>query len=172
MPRTFASVPTHVYRERSVHRDEYRSVTEAEVPQGIKWNPPKGGAPADHRFTVLYSFGKFYKLVRDRQTGEVVYFQRKDMPAGATPKEKIDAEPPKPKQVRYREGTNAWWVDNGRWFLIKVVKRTQNPDTIIISSVTGWDADKQKEWPLGLELEFPANGQLFKRLRPLKARYV
>ncbi len=164
-PRTLPRVSTNVYRDRSKRKDLYEQIPSP--PDGVKWKPGRG--PANKIVTVMYSTpGEYYKLIRDRNTGDVVYYKLKDAAAAATPKEQIDAEPERKKQVRYRENAVCWWVDNGRWFLVKVVKR--EPKRITITSVTGWDADRQKEWPEGLELEFPAPGQLFKRLRPLKDR--
>lgn len=180
---------------RRFRKEDYDPVDK--VPDGLSWKPAPGPSPGSRRGprkepspfpwvnkarerqrrrrtgpaqTVLLSLGNLYKLVRDRDTGAVQYFKHKSVDAPISPAATIDAEPTRGHQVRYRQGALCWFVDNGRWFLVKVVKR--EPHRITIASETGWDADRQKEWALGVLLEFPAPGALFKRLRPLKDRYV
>lgn len=141
------------------------------VPDGLTWKPAPHKPPKDK--TILYSMGNIYKLVRDRVTGEVAYFMREDADNTKSPASAIDAEPAKPKQVRYNTGKHCWFVDtDNRWYCCEVVERKQTPDRITIRPVTGWDAERVKEWPYSELLEFPAkdNNPLFKRLRPLKAR--
>ena len=180
MGKAFANVPTHDYRPRWKDLDKFERVENA--PDDLRWSPMTGcGTAADTRFTVLRSFGDYYRLIRDRNTGEVVYFKRKVEDAPATPKEKIDEEPKREGQVRYRVGARAWLVVDGRWFCIEVVARTGlsrethgEPQRITVKSVTGWDADKLTAWPYGDLLEFPAlpSNHLFTQLRPLRDRYV
>ncbi len=166
MPRVFASVPVHEYRHRWKDRDNYERVET--VPDGMTWRPFFG--PGDARFTVLCTIGDFYRLIRDRDTGAVVYFKMKDTGPEISPKEKIDAEPPKPKQVRFRKGTRCWFVvDTGHWFLCDVEDRL--PQRIVLRPVTGWDVDRQVEWQLVAPLELSSVSHAFKRLRPLAARY-
>lgn len=141
------------------------------VPEGLRWKPAAHHGFKHHPETVLLSFGGAYKLVRSRTTGEVQYFKLRDDTV-KSPSEKIDAEPKKQGQDRYNTGKLCWFIDTGsRWFLCKVVER--KPSRIVLSSETGWDADKQAAWPYGALLEFPAreNNPLFARLRPLKSRY-
>lgn len=155
-------------------KEDYEPV--ASVPEGLTWKP----GPGVTTNVMLYSIGNIYKLVRDRVTGAVQYFKLKDTGPEKSPNEKIDAEPAREAQVRYRVGTMCWFIDEGsHWFLCEVVERTGKdratfgePQRITIKSVNGRDADKQVEWPYGL-LEFPAkeNNPIFARLRPLKARY-
>lgn len=177
------------------------------VPDGLRWKPAPGpragsgsGPPRkppspderknkrrererrtpEQATTTLFSFANTYMLVRMRATGAVTYYRLKDMPE-KSPAEKIDAEPTKKEQVRFRVGAQCWFVDTGgRWFLCEVVERTGHdratfgePGRIVIKSVTGWDADRKAPWEYGDLLEFPdkPNNPLFMRLRPLKARY-
>lgn len=157
-------------------KDAYEPV--ASVPDDLKWRGVSGRPSLTH--TTLVSVpGALFKLIRDRSTGAVQYFRLKDMGPEMTPKEKLDAEPERKEQVRYRVGTQCWFIDEGRWYLCEVVDRTgYAPGTgtekrIVIKSVTGFDADRQKAWAFGELLEFPAleNNRLFQRLRPLKDRY-
>lgn len=140
------------------------------VPDGIRWKPAK---PASKTHVVLVSmFGGRYKLARDRSTGEVAYYELKGQDAPRTPKETIDAEPEKRKQIRYRVGAGCWFVVDGRWFLCKVIERGQG--NCVIASETGWDDERVTQWPYGETLQFSVNrdndGNLFQRLRPLQAR--
>jgi hypothetical protein len=114
--------------------------------------------------------GNFYKLVRSRETGEVQYFKLKDTGPEISPAEKIDAEPTKKGQVRYRVGSHCWFVLDGRWFCCEVVSRP--PNRIVLRPVTGWDADRQAPWPHdgALEISDKPSNSLFQLLRPLKAR--
>jgi hypothetical protein len=181
------SVPRH-------RKEDYEPVDT--VPEGLKWKPIPGGRggpplkepsespavnrrrerrrrPVEPETTTLTSTpGSFYRLVRVRATGEVSYFKLKQDVAQMTPKDKIDAEPKKAAQIRFRKGALCWFVDTGaRWYLCKVEDRTDL--RIVLKSETGWDADKRSPWDYGELLEFPANptNPLFQRLRPLKARY-
>jgi hypothetical protein len=149
-------------------KDAYEQVDT--VPADMRWKPAPFGGRAANNLTVMYTIGNFYKLVRVRATGEVTYYRLKDQPEAATPKEKIDAEPAKAKQVRYKVGANAWFVIDGRWFLIRVVKR--EPGVIVIAPVNALDADRQASWPHPPELEFSPKSNTFSHLRPLKARYT
>ena len=176
MPRVFADVARREYRPRWKDYDAFERVDT--VPDGMKWMPTQGAPQASANFTVLRTIGDYYRLIRNRATGEVAYFKRKVADAPATPAAKIDAEPEREKQVRYRKGTFCWFVDtDGRWYCCEVVDR-QAPNTgdaakrITIRSTTGFDAERVKAWPYGDLLEFPAkeNNPLFLRLRPLKAR--
>lgn len=159
------------------HRlDEYEPV--AEVPEGIKWRPA-GGHPSKTHTRLFSTPGGFFRLERDRATGEVRYWRKKDMGPSATPKEKLDAEPTRGYQVRYKVGAHCWFVEDNRWFLVEVVDRLgETPGTgtekrIVLKPVNELDADKERAWPYGELLEFPAypNNPLFLRLRPLKDRY-
>lgn len=165
MPRTLPNVSSNTYRARWKDLDQYDRVDT--VPDDLKWRPVQGSGP--RRYTVLCTIGDFYRLVRDRDTGEVAYFKRKDADQPKSPAEKIDEEP-KAKQVRYRVGAHCWYVDNGKWFLMSVVERDGAKMTL--KSVTGWDADRTKEWPVDVLFHLKAGGTLFRRLRPLKARYL
>lgn len=155
-------------------KGQYEPVPAESVPADLRWKPaPWGGRPTKY-LTTMFSLGNIYKLVRVRATGEVSYFKlRDDRPA--TPAEKIDAEPARRQQIRYRTGARCWFVDTGdRWFLCVVVERKQNPGRITITPVTGIDADKRSYWEHGEALEFPAtrDNRLFQRLRPLRDRYT
>lgn len=173
MPRTLPRLPRAVYRDRSKYAHLYEPV--ASVPEGLRWKPATGSSNSDKNVTVLLSTpGSFYKLIRDRVTGEVVYFKMKDTGAEKSPADKIDTEgPTSQKQVRYRTGGFCWFVDTGsRWYCCEVVERKQDPARIVLRPVTGWDAERQVQWSYGDLLEFPAlkNNPVFCRLRPLKAR--
>lgn len=182
MPRVpFAkSIPMPDYKppRRSKHGERYEPVDK--VPDGLKWKPQ--GGPGGKNVTVLLSTpGSFYKLIRDRNTGDVVYFKLKDFGPAVSPAEKIDAEPKRKGQVRYRKGATCWFVDAGSlWYLVEVVDRIGDdratfgePHRIVIKSVTGFDAERRTAWAYGDLLEFPAkpDNQMFMRLRPLKDRY-
>lgn len=90
-------------------------------------------------------------------------------------KAKIDAEPTK-QRVQYRNGQQAWFVNDGRWFLVEIVSNDRFRMTI--KPVTGRDAERQVDWPYGAALDFrlPRNRRkdaglgLYDRLRPLSAR--
>lgn len=166
MPRTFADVPVSQYRARWKDLDKYERVDT--VPDDLKWRPVT--SPGDARFTVLCTIGDYYRLVRDRDTGAVVYYKRKDAGRAMSPKAQIDSEPKK-RDVRYRVGAHCWFVDSdARWYAVTVVAR--EPNRMTIRPVTGWDAERIKAWSYGNDLEFPAksNNPLYQRLRPLKAR--
>lgn len=136
------------------------------APDGIKWKPVQGRPSKTH--VTLYSIGDVYKLVRVLETGEVAYFKRKDTDAISLSK-KIDDEPDKAKQVRYRVGQMCWLIDDaGRWYCCEVMKR--GPRNIELRSVTGFDAERTAAWPYGEVLAFSPKTVLFRRLRPLKAR--
>lgn len=148
------------------------------IPEGVKWRP-QPGQPSKTHTKMISTPGAFFRLERNRDTGEVRYFRLKDMGKERTPKDKIDAEPTRGHQVRYRVGTRCWFVEANRWFLVEVVDRlggapgTGTEKRIVIKPVDPLDADKQTAWPYSDLLEFPAyaNNQLFQRLRPLKDRY-
>lgn len=156
--------------------DAYDPVDVSLVPEST-WKPVAGRPSSTH--TVLYSIGNYYKLVRDQATGVVTYFKLRDTGPEKSPATKLDEEPQKKGQVRYRVGSLAWFVDAGRWFIVVVAARIGEdratfgePKRIVIRPTTGRDATGQVEWPYGSELEFPSNpnNPLFLRLRPLKAR--
>lgn len=137
------------------------------VPDGLRWKPDRG---VRKRAVVLVSTpGSFYRLVRDLRTGEVRYFKKPGADAPKSPAELIDAEPPKPKQVRYHVGKHAWFILHGRWYLVKIAGRDDRH--ITVESVTGLDAERQSPWPHQGAFTFSPNSTWFKRLRPLKARY-
>lgn len=167
MGKTFKHVYSNVYRAR--WKDAASFVAVDSVPDGLVWAPYKG---PDTNFTVLRSIGDYYRLVRDRNTGAVVYFKRKHDDDKISPAETIDAEPQPPKQVRYRVGTQCWFVIDTRWYLVEVVERQAHPERITLRPVTGWDAERQTEWVFGELLQFGVtqNFRLFQHLRPLKAR--
>lgn len=157
-------------------KDQYTEIPASEVPDGMSWKPRKGRP--NQSYTILYSFANVYKLVRKLDTGAVQYFKLKGAPE-KSPAAKIDAEPEKGPQVRYRKGTACWLVENGKWFCVEVVDRTGanretwgEPARITIRPITGWDAERTTQWPYGDLLEFPSvpSNALFKRLRPLRAR--
>lgn len=154
-------------------KSDYEPIAPDAVPAGIKWKPAVGRSGATRAFVSM--FGAQYRLERVLETGEVTYYKRKgDEPPPATPKEKIDAEPTRGHQVRYRTGATCWFVESGRWFLVKVVKRSTGPDRITIRPEARLCADKLTPWTWGDALEFPAapNNRLFRMLRPLKDRYL
>ena len=180
--------PNAYVAPRPPSKDRYEQV--ASVPDNLRWKPAPWGSrprvPGSRReklppnsHTVMFSLGNEYKLVRTRATGEVVYYRLKDIEQ-KSPAEKIDTEPAKPEQVRYRVGCFCWFVDSdSRWYCCEVVERTGgdratagDAHRITLRPVTGWDAERVKEWPYGDLLEFPSlpANPLFQRLRPLKAR--
>lgn len=165
--------PKQKYRyrgDRSKRAHLYTPIKAADVTPGLTWKRSVG---KHTHVRVEYSFGNVYKRVTDTRTGDVIFY-RLLAEAPATPAERIDAEPQKSGQVRYRLGSHCWFVDNdSRWYLCVVVDRKPLPQRrITIRPVTGRDAEREKDWPYGGELEFPAkdNNPLFLRLRPLKAR--
>jgi hypothetical protein len=149
-------------------------VKASDVPGGLTWK--RGDGPPAINVAVEYSvMGKTYKRVTDRSTGEAIYYRLLVEEKPMTPAEVIDAEPIKSAQkTQYRLGTKCWFIDSdGRWYLCVVAGRTPRPGSrVTIRPVTGLDAEREKPWPYGGELEFAATGlsQLFKRLRPLRAR--
>lgn len=166
MPRTLPRVSARVYRDRSKRKDLYEQIPSP--PDGVKWKPGRG--PADKIVTVMYSTpGEYYKLIRDRNTGDVVYYKLKDAAAAATPKEQTDAEPERKKQQRFRVGAQCWYVTTeGRWFLCLVQSR--RPAHITLCPVTGWDAERQVKWTLPGFLEIRTGNPAFQRIRKLKDR--
>ena len=174
-------MPRRVVRERAAaNKAKYEPVAPELVPGDLKWKFPRG-MPNSSMRVFLSTPGGYYKLVRDLNTGAVEYFKLKDQGPAPASREKIDAEPEKKGQVRYRVGARCWFVDTGnRWYLVEVVDRVGadratfgEPCKIVIKPVGTFDADKQAPWPYTPELEFPAypNNPMFMRLRPLKARY-
>ncbi len=159
---------------------EYEPV--ASVPDDLKWRP-QVGHPSKTHVKMVSTPGQFFRLERELATGAVKYYRLKDMGPAMTSKEKLDTEPTRGAQVRYRVGAQCWFIDQGRWFLVKVVDRTGGAagtgteNRITIAPVTGFDADKQAPWPYGEFLEFPTSqgrkgySPLFDRLRPLRDRY-
>ncbi len=163
------------------------------IPEGVVWKQHVGRPSQTHR-TLLSTPGGAYKLVRSLETGEVKYFKLKDSGPVKSPaeiaasKEKIDAEPAPPKQVRYRVGALCWLIEPSSvaplWYLCNVVARIGEdratfgePKRIILRPVTGWDAERKVQWPHGVseegqpeELSLVANPRNMQRLRPLKAR--
>lgn len=87
-----------------------------------------------------------------------------------TDAERIDAEPKQPRVPQLRVGVHVWFVDTtSRWYLLEVVEKVGRR-TVTYKPVTGWDAERQVEWPYGALLEFNTSSALAKRLRPLSAR--
>lgn len=151
--------------------DRYLPVDFESIPAGTTWKPAKG-RPSSVA-VILYSFGGTYKLIRTLASGKAQYFKLEDTSV-KSPAEKIDAEPELKRGTRYRVGAHCWFIgDAHRWFLCKVV--TRDPKTITISPVTGWDADRFVQWPHPDPLQFSSrnysDGDLFRRLRPLRDRY-
>lgn len=151
----------------------YEPVDYAAIPVGVKWKPSRG-KPGPHTRTMYSTPGNTYKLIRQLDTGDVAYFKLKDTGPEKSPAEKIDAEPQKKGQVRYRVGSYCWLVLDGLWFCCEVMKRGREPGTTVptieLRPTTGWDADRKASWPHGETLTFSARTPLFKHLRPLKAR--
>lgn len=140
-----------------------------------EWIRKRRKATASPKVTMFSTPGSYYMLVRELNTGVVTYFKRKGAEPAMTPKDKIDAEPTRGHQVRYRKGAMCWFIgDASRWFLCTVVER--GPKSITITPVTGWDAERVVRWPHPNPLKFSSNatndGDLFRRLRPLKDRYL
>lgn len=146
-------------------QEDYESVES--VPDGLTWKPLRNEGGKTR--TVLFSLGNYYKLIRDRSTGAVQYFKLKDTGPAMSDKAKIDSEP-KSAQHRLRVGSRCWYVDNGKWFLMTVVARDDK--SLTLQTVTGWDADRTKEWRTDILFQIQAHGELRKRLRPLKDRYI
>lgn len=141
----------------------------ADVPKDLKWKPAVGYH--NPGLTVLHSIGDFYRLVRIRDTGHVDYFRNKNVGPEKSLAEKIDAEAKK-QLVRYHVGHLAWLIaETTLWYLVRVVAVTESPDHMIVQSETGWDATRIEPWPYSELFEFPRPGQVYDRLRPLKARY-
>lgn len=155
--------------------EHYEPIDYAAIPVGVKWKPSVGNQ-REARRTYFSTPGNFYKLIRQLDTGDVAYFKLKDFGAEKSPAEKeadrrrIDAEPERPKQVRYGVGKHCWLIVNARWFCCEVTARTQNPNTITLRPTTGWDAERKTPWPHEGDLTFSSVSTLFKHLRPLKAR--
>ncbi len=158
-------------------KQKYAPCAFEDIPEGIKWKP-QGNNLLSGKMTMLSMFGAEFKLVRDLATGAIQYF-RSQNETKKSPAESIDAEPAKTGQARYRVGTQAWFIDADKWYLIEVVSRVGQdrptygePKRIVIKSATGWDAEHKAEWPFGEELEFVAQASngMFARLRPLRAR--
>lgn len=163
-----SSKPGAYAAPRPPSKDKYEPVDA--VPDGLTWKPAPFGGRAANNLTILYSLGNVYKLVRVRKTGAVTYYKLKDADAPARDKATIDAEPKRAGQHRLRVGSRCWYVDNGKWFLMTVVERDDKQ--ITLQTVTGWDADRTKEWRTDILFQIGANGPLRKRLRPLKDRYI
>lgn len=152
----------------------YTPVRIEDVPKGLSWKLTPGAA-RNLGYVLEYSMGRIYKRVTDKRTGDAIYYRLLDLPE-ATPAEVIDSEPTTGTptlggQTRYHVGNHCWFIDTDeRWYLCTVVART--PHRITIRPVTGRDADREKDWPYGGELEFPcnANNRVFQRLRPLRMR--
>lgn len=145
----------------------------------VRWRPAKHIKKTNPNTVMVSTPGGFYKLVRQRDTGEVKYFKHKSVdelpPDRKSPAELIDAEPKKKGQVRYRVGALCWFVDSdAKWYLCKVLARQGSPSRITIKPETGWDAERKMPWPYADPIQFPAyaTSPMFMRLRPLKARYV
>lgn len=151
----------------SMFDDQYEDVDT--VPDGLKWKRGEGRASR-----IEYSMGKVYR--RKTVDGVVTLSKLIDDPR-ASPVKKIDSEPERLDQVRYKVNTHCWYVDDGGvWYLCRVVSRqgTPLPKRITLSSVTGWDAEHKTEWPYGEEFQFTAqfSNACYRRLRPLRARQV
>lgn len=150
------------------HKSQYERVDS--IPDGCAWKP--GAGPQPKECTVLYSLGNIYKIVRFKATGEVHYFKLKDTGPEKSPADQIDAEPKRPQQIRFRKGTQCWFVDAAaRWYLCSVLER--DAKRIVLKPETGMDAERATPWPYPDTLEIPAkqNNALYLRLRPLAARY-
>ncbi len=144
----------------------YEPIDYALIPVGVKWKPYPPYTGSTRAYVSL--FGAQYKLIRTLETGAVAYFVLKDKGPAPTPKAQLDAEPEGAQQQRYYAGSSCWYVDSGRWFLMTVLAR--EGARMVITSVTGWDAEREKEWPVGVRLTLDRYGELGKRLRPLKDR--
>ncbi len=146
----------------------------AEAYEQIDHEPDARWKPSANRsleYVVMFSTpGNFYKLVRSRATGEVTYYRLRDMGPAVAPKEKIDAEPVTGRPKHQHVGSKCWYVENGKWFLVKVERPRKH--AIVLRSETGQDADRQTPWPYGEALEVLDNSEVFKRLRPLRDRYA
>lgn len=149
------------------------------VPADLKWKPAHGRPSRTH--TKLVSTpGSCFRLERDLKTGQVRYFRLKNLGPEMSPKDKIDAEPEREEQIRYRVGAHCWYIEEGRWFLVEVVDRlgyapgTGTEKRLVMKSVTGFDADRVAPWPFGELYEIPADQryQAFQRLRPLRDRHT
>jgi hypothetical protein len=82
---------------------------------------------------------------------------------------RIDAEPTPPRGPKLSVGNRVWFIDTtARWFELEVVERQGR--NITFKSVTGWDADREVEWPYGNLLEFNPQNGLGTRLRHITAR--
>jgi hypothetical protein len=156
-------------------KEDYEPIAYDAIPVGVKWKPSPPHVGPTRAFVSL--FGARYRLERVLETGEVTYFERKglDPDPVATPKDKIDAEPEKKGQTRYRVGAHCWFVGDGaRWFLCEVLERGYR--RITIKPVTGWDAERLVHWPHPEPFSFSSrienDGDLARRLRPLKDRIV
>lgn len=131
------------------------------------------------RFEIVFSTpGALYMRIRMLETGETTYYKLKDTGPEATPKDKIDAEPERPGQQRFRKGAHCWYVDDaGRWYLCEVVDRTGcNRETfgeaksIVLKSLTGQDSERLAPWPFGDEVSISTKSQAFQRVRKLTDR--
>lgn len=169
--RVFPHVSTHRYPLDWTEREKFQKVPASALPAGVKWKPPKGRQ--DGRFTTLTSIGDLYRLLRDRETGDVVYYKRIDSHADlVTPAEVLDAEPKPRKLGLVRVGGVAWFIDDaGFWYCVDVVARAPGK-SVTIRSRTGWDADRVRAWPYPelLEIDDRQHSFLKKRLLPFKAR--
>ncbi len=85
---------------------------------------------------------------------------------------RIDAEPAKPRKPMMNVGKRMWFIDfTTRWFEVEVVsRRGSSGRAVTFKSVTGWDAEREVEWPYPELFEFPTHSPLFQRLRHLTAR--
>lgn len=161
-------------RYRANIRDRYNEIPATDVPAGINWRPPQ----KEHNhagFTVLQSIGGYYRLERDRETGQVRYFKRKDFDEAdkKSPAESIDIEDVKPNAgVNFRAGTFCWYIDEGYWFCVEIVERTKYH--AVLRPTTGWDADRVRQWPHGDAFKVVVAGSDYlpnrDKMRPLKAR--
>lgn len=150
--------------------EDYEPIDTSKVPEGLRWKPAQ--AKKSLKRVTLMSFGNVYKLVRNLETGDVEYFVHKESNVPMTSKEKIDAEPAKRALVKYHVGHHCWYIDEGGfWFLMRVTGRDASGNKATFSPVTGWDADRMKQWMHGDIAFITQQGSPhFRRLRPLGDR--
>jgi hypothetical protein len=168
MPRVLKRLKRCVYRPKWT-LGEYDVITFDDLPAGLTWVPIKGNT-CEVNVSVLRSLGDYYRLIRDRENGEIVYFKRRHTDDKVTPAEAIDAEPKPRSNVRYRVGSQCWLIVNTRWYLVEVTERWTGH--MVIRTSTGRDAEGVSPWPYDDVLEFKMSSGLRRFLRPLNARQL